>query len=79
MLALAYVLVVLTLTPRPLRRPRGLGERTQFVVITHNRGTMSQADALYGLYGVTMAEGGVSQVAGIRLEDVEVVRRSRAG
>ena len=76
MLALAYVLVVLTLTPRPLRRPRGLGERTQFVVITHNRGTMSQADALYG---VTMAEGGVSQVAGIRLEDVEVVRRSRAG
>lgn len=55
---------------------RGLSARTQFIVITHNRGTMSQADSLYG---VTMAEGGASQVAGLRLEDVEVVRRSRAG
>jgi len=55
---------------------RGLSARTQFIVITHNRGTMAQADALYG---VTMAESGASQVAGLRLEDVEVARRSRAG
>ncbi len=55
---------------------RELSARTQFIVITHNRGTMSHADALYG---VTMAESGISQVAGIRLEDVEIVRRSRAG
>ena len=55
---------------------RGLSARTQFIVITHNRGTMAQADSLYG---VTMAESGVSQVAGLRLEDVEVVRRSRVG
>jgi len=55
---------------------RGLSARTQFIVITHNRGTMTQADALYG---VTMAESGISQVAGLRLEDVEVARRSRAG
>ncbi len=55
---------------------RELSARTQFIVITHNRGAMSHADALYG---VTMAESGISQVAGIRLEDVEIVRRSRAG
>ncbi len=55
---------------------RALSAQTQFIVVTHNRGTMSQADSLYG---VTMAESGVSQVAGLRLEDVEVVRQSRAG
>jgi chromosome segregation protein len=54
---------------------RALSARTQFIVITHNRGTMSRADALYG---VTMAESGISQVAGLRLEEVEAVRR-RAG
>ena len=55
---------------------RSLSARTQFIVITHNRGTMSHADALYG---VTMADTGISQVAGLRLDDVEAVRRSRAG
>jgi len=55
---------------------RALSAQTQFIVVTHNRGTMSQADSLYG---VTMSESGVSQVAGLRLEDVEVVRQSRAG
>jgi len=55
---------------------RELSARTQFIVITHNRGAMSHADTLYG---VTMAESGISQVAGIRLEDVEIVRRGRAG
>jgi chromosome segregation protein len=54
---------------------RALSARTQFIVITHNRGTMSQADAMYG---VTMAESGVSQVAGLQLDEVEAVRRSRA-
>jgi len=55
---------------------RDLSLKTQFVVITHNRGTMAHADALYG---VTMIEGGVSQVAGLRLDDLDVVRESRAG
>ncbi len=55
---------------------RALSAQTQFIVVTHNRGTMSQADSLYG---VTMAVSGVSQVAGLRLEDVEIVRQSRAG
>ena len=36
---------------------RGFSEKTQFIVITHRRGTMEAADVLYG---VTMQEQGVS-------------------
>jgi len=39
---------------------------TQFVVITHRKGTMEEADALYG---VTMQESGVSRLVSVRLED----------
>ena len=40
------------------RYMRGMAEKTQFIVITHRRGTMEEADVLYG---VTMQEqGGVS-------------------
>jgi chromosome segregation protein len=42
---------------------------TQFIVITHRRGTMEEADALYG---VTMQESGVSSLIGVRLGDAEV-------
>jgi chromosome segregation protein len=45
---------------------RGLAERTQFVVITHNRGTIERADALYG---VTIGDDAVSRVISIRLSD----------
>ena len=47
---------------------RQMTDKTQFIVITHRRGTMEEADALYG---VTMQEKGVSRVLTINLNDVE--------
>lgn len=47
---------------------RQMSDKTQFIVITHRRGTMEEADALYG---VTMQEKGVSRVLTINLNDVE--------
>ncbi|WP_407267987.1 chromosome segregation protein SMC [Radiobacillus sp. PE A8.2] len=41
-------------------------EKTQFIVITHRKGTMEEADVLYG---VTMQESGVSRLVSVRLED----------
>lgn len=46
-----------------------MAERTQCIVITHNRATMEAARALYG---VTMGEDGVSQLLSVKLEDVSV-------
>ena len=43
-------------------------DRSQFIVISHSRRTMSMADALYG---VTMAETGVSRKMAMRLQDEE--------
>jgi len=45
---------------------RELTDRTQFIVITHNRGTIEAADTLYG---VSMDEGGVSKVISLRLAE----------
>ena len=45
---------------------RDLAHSTQFVVITHNRGTIEGADTLYG---VTMSGDGVSRVLSLRLEE----------
>ena len=42
-----------------------LADKTQFVVITHNRATMHTAHVLYG---VTMAEDGSSQILSVKLE-----------
>lgn len=43
-----------------------LSKDTQFIVITHRKGTMERADTLYG---VTMQERGVSTVLSIKLEE----------
>ncbi len=47
---------------------RELASRAQFIVITHNKRTMSVADSLFG---VTMEEPGVSQLISIRLADLQ--------
>ncbi|MBO9360771.1 MAG: chromosome segregation protein SMC [Thermoflexus sp.] len=47
---------------------RRLSERTQFILITHNRGTVDVANVLYG---VTMRPDGTSQVLSLRLEEAE--------
>jgi chromosome segregation protein len=46
---------------------RRLAERTQFVVITHNRGTMEMADSLYG---ITMHDRSVSRTVSLKLSDI---------
>ena len=48
---------------------RRMTERTQFIVITHRRGTMEVADVLYG---VTMQEDGVSKLLRLDLDHVNV-------
>ena len=45
----------------------GLSEKTQFIVVTHNRGTIEAADTIYG---VTMGDDGASRVLSLRLEEV---------
>ena len=46
---------------------RRISEKTQFIVITHRRETMENADVLYG---VTMQERGVSKVLTINMNDM---------
>ncbi|HWP63467.1 MAG TPA: chromosome segregation protein SMC, partial [Candidatus Binatia bacterium] len=56
---------------------RELAGRTQFVVITHNRGTIEEADALYG---VTVGDDSVSRVISLRLDEArDLADRSRTG
>ena len=47
---------------------RTLTERTQFITITHRRGTMEEADVLYG---VTMQEEGVSKLLMLNVSEIE--------
>lgn len=43
-------------------------QRSQFIVVTHRKGTMAAADSIYG---VTMQESGVSSLVSVRLKDME--------
>ena len=47
---------------------RRMCDRIQFIAITHRRGTMEEADTLYG---VTMQERGVSKLLELRASEVE--------
>jgi len=55
-------------------RLRGLAHQTQFIVITHNRGTIEIADALYG---VTVGDDSVSRVISLRLEEAHEIAQGR--
>ncbi|HLQ40739.1 MAG TPA: chromosome segregation protein SMC [Tetragenococcus sp.] len=46
---------------------RSFKDDTQFIVVTHRKGTM---EACQVLYGVTMEESGVSKIVSVRLEEV---------
>lgn len=48
---------------------RALAEKTQFIIITHNRRTIENADTIYG---VSMGADSVSRVLGLRLDQVQV-------
>ncbi|MBT0897997.1 chromosome segregation protein SMC [Streptococcus lutetiensis] len=41
---------------------------TQFIVVTHRKGTMAAADSIYG---VTMQESGISRIVSVKLKDAE--------
>ncbi|MBU9720287.1 MULTISPECIES: chromosome segregation protein SMC [Bacillaceae] len=45
---------------------KDFSHETQFIVVTHRKGTMEEADVLYG---VTMQESGVSKLMSVRLEE----------
>lgn len=51
---------------------RELAHKTQFIVITHNRATMHEANILYG---VTVGDDGVSRLISIKLEDAAKIVR----
>ena len=54
-------------TERYARMLQGLSQDTQFIVVTHNRTTMSVAQHLYG---ITMEEAGVSRVISMQFAEV---------
>jgi chromosome segregation protein len=55
---------------------QGLAVSTQFIVITHNRGTIEAADALFG---VTVGEDAVSHVISLRLDEATAIAERAAG
>jgi len=56
---------------RFLRLVKGYADRSQFIIITHQRRTMEAADVLYG---VSMSGDGISKVVSRRLEGEDTTR-----
>ena len=54
---------------------KSLADQTQFIVITHNRGTIEAADALYG---VTVGDDSVSRVISLRLDEATAIAERTA-
>ena len=52
-----------------------LTDHTQFIVITHRRGTMNAADRLYG---ITMQEKGISTLVSVNLIEEELEKNEKA-
>ena len=59
---------------RFLNMLRRFGDRTQFVVITHNKKTMEAAGCIYG---VTMQELGISKLVSVNLDGIDVSHESQ--
>lgn len=55
---------------------RGLAQQTQVIIITHNRGTIEAADALYG---VTVGDDAVSRVVSLRIEEAAAIAEQVRG
>jgi chromosome segregation protein len=51
---------------RFLKMLSGFSSRSQFIIITHNKLTMSKSNAIFG---VTQEEAGVSKIVSVRMED----------
>ncbi len=49
-------------------------KKSQFIVITHNRGTIEASDTMYG---VTMEESGVSKLVSVKFAQEEIERQKR--
>lgn len=45
-------------------------KNSQFIVVTHRKGTMAAADSIYG---VTMQESGISKIVSVKLKDAEAL------
>lgn len=58
------------------RMLRSFADKTQFLVITHNKQTMQTVDVIYG---VTMQKAGISRQISIRLEDEEKIKEFTVG
>lgn len=58
------------------RMLRSFADKTQFLVITHNKETMQAVDVIYG---VTLQKSGISRPISIRLEDDEKIKEFTVG